>query len=132
MDHRTCAGCPGSPVRLLVVACLAGAVLASCSAEATAPERASGQPASGDAIELVAQDQAFTPDTLLLSGSEEVTIKVRNVDDTPHNLVIESMGIDTGLIQPGESASVSLTAPNEVTEYVCTLHSGMTGKIEPR
>jgi plastocyanin len=77
-------------------------------------------------------DRTFRPSILRLKAGDRVTVEVSNKDDTPHDFAIELMDLNTGIIEPGESATATFTVPESSTEFVCTLHSGMTGRIEVR
>lgn len=86
-------------------------------------------PADGDAIAVVAVDNAFEPQTVEAAAGEEVTIEVTNEGGTAHNFVVEDLDVSTGTLGSGEVATVTLTVPDGGVEYVCTLHGGMDGRI---
>lgn len=114
---------------------LAGTIallLSSCQAESQPSGDVSSRPAPGDAVQLVAEDSAFVPSTLELPAGEEVTIEVINDDATPHDFTIESIDLSTGVIEAGDVTTATFTVPDSETEFLCTLHSGMTGRIEPK
>lgn len=116
----------------LVFAGTIALLLSSCQAESQPSGDVSGGPAPGDAVQLVTEDSAFVPSTLELPAGEEVTIEVTNDDTTPHDFAIESIGVSTGAIDAGDIKTVTFTVPDSETEFLCTLHSGMTGRIEPK
>jgi plastocyanin len=87
-------------------------------------------PASGGAVEIIADDKAFKPNTLELTSGETVTVEIRNEDDMPHDFAIEKFDLNTGTIEPGDAASASFTVPEGGVDFVCTYHSGMTGHVE--
>lgn len=88
-------------------------------------------PATGDVVRLVADNGEFTPDSLQLPAGEEVTIEIRNEDGTAHDFAVESLDVNTGIIDPGKAATATFTVPEDVTEFECTLHGGMSGRIDP-
>jgi plastocyanin len=106
-------------------------LLPSCEAGSQPSGNVSSGPARGDTIELAMDDSAFVPGTLELPVGEEVTVEVANDDHIPHDFVIESMNLSTGVIEGGDVATATFTVPDSVTEFVCTIHPDMTGRIEP-
>ena len=105
-------------------------LLSSCEAESQPSGNVSSGSARGDAVQLVTDDSAFAPDTLELPAGKEVTIEVINNDDIPHDFTIESIDISTGLIEAGGVATATFAVPDSATEFVCTIHPNMTGRIE--
>jgi hypothetical protein len=53
-------------------------------------------PASGGAVEIIADDKANKPNTLELTSGETVTVEIRNEDDMPHDFAIEKFDLNTG------------------------------------
>ena len=106
-----------------------------CEAPSPADSEPAGDvgkgPAPGDAIRIVIEDSAFVPGVLKAAAGEEVTVEVANDDSIPHDLAIESLDINTGTIEPGESAYATFAVPGEGLEFVCTYHDGMDGHIIP-
>lgn len=85
---------------------------------------------SGGAVEVTATDSVFSPASVDVSAGE-VTLSFSNEGSLQHNLTIESLGVDSGIIEPGDSTSVTFDAPSGTTEFVCSIHlvEGMTGEI---
>ena len=113
---------------------LAGAFVvvgAACSTSSQPNGNVSEGPATGEAVRLIVDNGVFQNDSLQLPAGEEVTIEIRNADGTAHDFAIDSLGLNTGIIEPGEVATATFTMPEEVTEFKCTLHRGMSGTIEP-
>ena len=106
-------------------------LLAACAPSSDPVGDVSKGPARGDALDLTIRDGAFDPTTIELDPGAEVTVEVTNDDDTAHDFAIEEIGLNTGTIEPGEVATATFEAPNEATEFACTFHSGMTGRIVP-
>lgn len=113
---------------VLAAGVLALAVAACVDAPAQSGDVTLG-PADGDAIAIVAVDNAFEPEAVAAAVDEEITIEVVNEGGTAHNLVIDDLDISTGTLESGEVATVALTVPAGGVEYVCTLHGGMRGRI---
>lgn len=107
-------------------------LLSSCQAQSQPSGDVSKGPGPGDAVQLVAEDSAFVPSTLELPAGDEVTIEVTNDDTIPHDFTIESIDLSTGVIEAGDVTTVTFTVPDSETEFLCTLHSRMTGRIEPK
>jgi plastocyanin len=117
---------------LITVSC-AGALalaLAACGPDPEPSGDVTGGPARGEATRIVADDNHFDPNGLELDAGEEVEIEIRNNDDTAHNFAIGSLDLNTGTIGPGEVATARFTVPDDGVEFVCTLHDGMSGRIE--
>jgi plastocyanin len=125
---------PSAPRMRILLAGAFGALAfvgAACGFSSQPSGDVSEGPATGDAVQIVADDGAFTPDSLQLTAGEEVTIEIRNEDGTPHDFVVEALDLNTGIIEPGEAATATFTVPDDVTEFECTLHGGMSGRIDP-
>jgi plastocyanin len=116
---------------LLLVGALATAGLAACSSSEPAGEVAKG-PASGEATALTINGNRFEPSTLRVNADEEITVEVSNEDDTAHDFAVESLDLNTGTIEPGEVSTATLTVPKGGLEFVCTFHSEMKGRLEPK
>ncbi len=121
-----------SASRLVVAGALAAILLVSC-APSSEQEGNVGRGAAPDAAtQIVMNDSSFDPDVLELPAGEEVTVQLTNEDGTVHDFEIEALGINTGTIEPGESAYATFVVPEQPVEFVCTLHPAMNGRIEPR
>ena len=56
------------------------------------------------------------------------TLTVTNADSDPHTLTADDGSFDTGRIDPGTSATITLDQPGTYT-YHCNFHESMTGTI---
>ena len=119
-------------IRLPVMAGIVVLVFAACGGGSDPSGDVSSASAEGDAIVVVTDDNKFEPDTLDAPPGEEVTVEVRNEDDTAHDFAIEEFDLNTGTIEPGSVATATFEVPEEETEFVCTIHPGMKGTIAPR
>ena len=68
----------------------------------------------------------YTPETVRVKAGTVITWT--NNDAEAHSASADDGSFDTGLMERGQSASVTLTEPGEYT-YHCSLHPNMTGKI---
>jgi amicyanin len=73
-------------------------------------------------VEIV--DFAFSPATVTIAVGDTVTWT--NADAVAHTAT--GAGFDSGLLEQGESYSVTFTAPGTY-DYLCTPHPTMTGRI---
>lgn len=100
----------------------------AAEAEESTPEAVEEEATS---VQLALQDDMFAPQTLELPADSEVTVEVTNDGGNPHTFTIPSLDVDTGTLQPGDSTQVTFTTPGQETEFLCRIHSGMTGTIIP-
>jgi plastocyanin len=84
-------------------------------------------------VTLEATDNTFSTEELVLPAGEVVEVTFTNNGANPHTFTSSALGVDTGTVAPGESATVTFTVPDEPTEFLCSLHGagGMTGVIVP-
>lgn len=118
----------------LAVGLLAGACGGGNDSPATAPAEAASDAADkAQAIEVEANDFAFSPSTVSGPAGQEVTITVRNTGKAPHTFTWAAGGIDVE-VPAGESRDVILTMPSSGSmEFVCKYHTaqGMKGTLAP-
>ena len=113
-------------LKILALSATAAFVLAGCGGSG---EEAAGGSASdsgdsgGSAIPLVAIDNEFDPAELEVPAGKEVTVEFTNDGEAPHTFTSEELGIDTGTIEAGDSKTVTFMAPEDDTEFVCTIHA---------
>jgi plastocyanin len=69
---------------------------------------------------------AFSPADLTAAVGD--TLTVTNNDGAPHTLTADDGSFDTGRLNRGESAEITLTAAGSFP-YNCTFHPAMTGTI---
>jgi plastocyanin len=109
------------------------AILVATLVTACAPSGSSGGVSEGRAgavpVEMVMDERAFVPRALTLSAGERVTFEITNEDNEPHDFAIESVGLNTGVIEPGGATTATIALGEGDTEFVCTLHPEMTGTI---
>ncbi len=78
---------------------------------------------TGAAID--AKNIAFVPATLTVNKGAEVTFS--NKDSVPHTLTADDGSLDTGTIEPGKAAKITVSKP---FAYHCDIHPSMKAKIE--
>jgi plastocyanin len=69
-----------------------------------------------------------TPNAVItVRAGETIDLEVRNEDGPGvlHDLAIDPLGVATGLLQPGQSAHVTFTAPDRAgpLDYYCRPHA---------
>lgn len=80
----------------------------------------------GSAVEI--SDYAFHPGAISVPSG--TTIVFSNEDETAHTATAEGSEVfDTGAIEPGKNAEVTLEQPGTY-DYYCAFHPFMKGKIE--
>jgi nitrite reductase (NO-forming) len=88
-------------------------------------------------FEIVAEHLSFTPNLLEARPGETVSVRVTSVDEL-HDLVIDELDVNTGLLGSGQSAVVEITIPADATsgqeyEFYCSVGShramGMVGTL---
>jgi len=71
-------------------------------------------------------DFAFAPATLTITAGDTVTWT--NEDAVAHTATGTTAGFDSGLLDQGESFSLTFTTPGTY-DYLCTPHPSMTGQL---
>jgi plastocyanin len=70
---------------------------------------------------------AFSPKTLTVKAGSKLTVK--NKDSTTHTFTADKGAFDTGDIDSGSSATVTVKKPGTYA-YHCNIHSSMHGTIK--
>jgi plastocyanin len=112
-----------------LAALMAAFLLPGCAAERKPSGNVSSGPATSSAVKIEMGDNLFKPTALSLKTGDLVTVEVTNKGNRPHDFTIDSLNLGTGLIEPGKVATATFRVPKQGTEFVCTLHRGMSGKI---
>jgi plastocyanin len=110
---------------------LAALLLTACQTSRPSGDVSTG-PSGGAAATVVADNTSFRPAAIELARGRKVTIEIRNDDDVPHDFAIGDLGLNTGTIEPGATATATFVTPAGDTLFVCTYHGGMEGKIRAR
>jgi uncharacterized cupredoxin-like copper-binding protein len=111
---------------------------------------ACGGGGASTSLKVTLTDFHFTPDSFTVPAGKEITLSVTNSGAVEHEFVIFKLGTNAGdkfgdedeeniywevEVLPGESKSVTFTAPTEPGEYYLTcgieghLEAGMNGKL---
>jgi uncharacterized cupredoxin-like copper-binding protein len=127
--------------KLLLVLLLTTFILSACG----------GQDNASAKINVDMTDFAFTPNQYIVPASQEITLQIRHDGTVEHDFIIMKYGAEVGghfneedlvnvywqiKIQPGESQTVTFTAPSEPGTYqiVCGMaghvEAGMVGQLE--
>jgi plastocyanin len=86
-------------------------------------------------LAVAATEWRFEPSHLEVSAHRSVRIEVTNSGTELHTFTIPKLKIDTGPLEPGQSASLSFTAPTErgAYDFICTFagheEAGMIGAL---
>jgi len=105
--------------------CIIGAVVVVVGLFLPARDVADPTPSqSASATEVSIADFAFSATSALSPGQE---ILVTNNDSVAHTLTATDGAFDTGLLQPGEQAVITVpSAPGDYA-FFCEVHPSMTG-----
>lgn len=109
----------------------AGSTPAAVATEAPATEAAGESAAASITVE--AFDLGFTVDSTTIPANTDVQVTVTNTGALAHDFVIDELGIQTKLLNPGESETVTINAaPGDYT-YYCSVpghrEAGMQGTL---
>jgi len=125
-------GCGSSNASHSQTAPAAAPTTAATTPSASAPATRSSttpstSPAAAGTIAVAIKNFAFKPPALTVAPGTKVTFT--NDDQTAHTATSNTSGVfDTGTIQPGKSATVTLSKPGTYT-YFCQFHAFMTATI---
>ena len=81
---------------------------------------------AGDGDAITIKDFAFSPETLTISAGSSIT--VTNRDDAKHTVTAVKDAFDTGDVDGGASASITVDRPGTYA-YFCEIHDYMTGTL---
>lgn len=114
---------------LACVVALFGAACGGSDPESTTPDDAAPEEAAGGAIEVVAENFAFSPTSIPVEAGSEIELTFTNNDDTQHSFTADSAGVDV-VVDGGGSDTTTFTAPDSGSiDFVCKFHASMTGTI---
>ncbi len=106
--------------------------------DSTSESSGNGDGASVDrTIAVEASEFAFDPSTLNVAPGETVRVELANDGQIAHNFTVETLDASTATIQPGETSTLTFTAPEETGTYpirfICSVagheDAGMIGEI---
>lgn len=111
------------------------ATIAACGSSSTShtsttrpstPPTANSSTAAAKRATVSISDYAYHPASITVAPGAKVTFT--NHDQTAHTATSQQLGFDTGTINPGQSATVTLDKPGTYT-YYCQFHPFMHGTI---
>jgi plastocyanin len=65
---------------------------------------------------------------ITVAQGAEVTVK--NADSTAHTVTADDMSFDTGPIDPGDTATFTVSSKAGTIKFHCDIHNYMTGSIQ--
>lgn len=83
-------------------------------------------PALGADHKVTIKGFAFSPSNLPVVAGDTITFS--NADTTTHTATAPDGAFDTGRIEPGKAARVTVSAAG-AHQYHCTIHPNMTGTV---
>ncbi len=99
----------------------------------TQPTKESAAPSTGTAINLFAVDISFSPKDLTIPANTDVSVTVTNNGVLQHDFVLDEAGVDSGLLNGGESATVIINLPAGTYQFYCSVpghkEAGMVGTL---
>ncbi len=110
----------------LIVPVLA-AIVAIVTLNVTSDDTGSPTISARTADAVVIKDFAFLPTPLRVTAGASVT--VTNDDGAPHTLTADDGKFDTGNLEGGKQATITIDEPGTYA-YHCDIHNYMTGVIE--
>jgi plastocyanin len=96
--------------------------LGACGSSTKSPSTSSTS--TGSTITI--HNFAFGPPITVKMGA---TVTVKNTDTTAHTVTADDMSFDTGPIQPGKAATITVSKAGTV-KFHCDIHNYMTGSIQ--
>jgi plastocyanin len=90
-----------------------------------ASKPSTGKSGAGTAISI--KDFTFSPDPITVKAGARIT--VTNDDGTTHTLTASNKSFDTGDLDGGASATITIARAGTY-KYFCNIHNYMTGTIE--
>lgn len=107
---------------------IAGAVGATLALVGALPAARAGE------VTIVAKEFSFTPNEIIVTTSENVTLIFINEGVLSHNLAIPALDIQTDTVQSGDTVTMTFAAPKTGTfQFSCLVpghfEAGMEGHI---
>ena len=97
-----------------------------------APAGTPAAAARGVGATVASYDISFEPRALTIPAGTDVTVTLPNAGVTPHTFSTDALGSSVN-IEPGETKTVAITAPESEYEYCCNVpghrEAGMVGTL---
>ncbi|MFS0699958.1 multicopper oxidase domain-containing protein [Cellulomonas sp. 179-A 4D5 NHS] len=125
---------PALAATCALVLVVAGAVAADPAAAGLGSSAAGDAPATGRVVvaEVEARDMWFVPASVEVAAGDELVLEVTNVDDTVHDLVLDS-GASSGRLAAGATARIELGVVGRGVDGWCSVaghrQMGMTFRV---
>lgn len=123
-------------VRAYIMASMATVTPASPVPPATPsvePSAAAGGAETANAITVEMVDIAFNPKEITIPANTDVTISLPNNGVAVHNFNVDDLGVSSGDVPAGQTATVTINAEPGEYEYYCSVpghrEAGMVGKL---
>jgi uncharacterized membrane protein/plastocyanin len=116
-------------IKRVSLAALAAVALVGCSSNSASLSDASTTAGAEERIVVVMEDASFKTEEITLTEGRKTTIEVVNNDSMPHDFAIDSLDLNSGTVEPGQTVVMPVVATRDASEFVCTFHSGMKGRI---
>lgn len=89
---------------------------------------------TGTSITLTGTEFQWQPNTIQAQAGQKVTVVVKNAGTVAHDFAIPSLQVKMGLVQPGQTGTVTFTAPPAgAVEFICSVpghkEAGMVGTL---
>ena len=114
---------------LPLVALVTVVVTLDTTSDGTGAATAPGVSRGGEGTAITIKNFQFSPNPIVVKAGTAVT--VTNDDDTVHTLTGDDKGFDTGDLEGGANATITIASPGKYA-YHCEIHTFMTGTIEAR
>ncbi len=106
---------------------------AAAPTAATSPTAEAGGGEAGKTVEIDMVDIAFQPDAIEIPANTPVTIKLINKGAAQHEFKVYDQDIDSGLVDPGATAEVTVNLPPGEYKFHCPVpghtEAGMVGTL---
>ena len=104
------------------------------NASASTAAAGAGNSAGGSAdLSIALEDIQFDKTELDVAAGTQVTVTITNKGATVHNFNIDALNVHSGDVQPGQTTTVTFTAPAGNYEYYCNIpghkEAGMVGTL---
>lgn len=111
-------------------------ILYGCAPQ-TIQEKAEPVVGGGNVVDFIVEGDefSFNPASISARPGDIVRITFKNVGSVAHTYTIDELGVDTGFVRAGKSATVEFVAPDESVKFrsYCAVpghaKAGMVGEV---
>lgn len=72
-------------------------------ASASIPDQILPEQKQNKTVEIAVSEDGFSPSGFHINLNQFATVSIANTGEKPHSFVVDELGIDTGLIEPGQT-----------------------------